>query len=297
MKYLRNNEIDRHLWDSCVKHSSCNLIYAQSFYLDAMAENWDAIVVGNYEAVFPLPWKSKFGIKYIYRPAFTQQLGLFSTRNDVALRDLLDQVKKHFKYADLCLNYRSDKADTLTGHTNYVLSLNRPYEAIAGNYKTDLKKNLKKTEKENWNYNDNLFIKRSIEMFREQYGDRFFVSDKDYISFENLCIKPAAEKKVFTRSVTDAYKNTLAVGLFLFHGDRMYNMMNTTTEAGRMKEANHYLLDKVIQEFAGTDIVFDFEGSDIEGVQKFYENFRPVNQPYFSYRYNNLPALIKLIKK
>ena len=53
----------------------------------------------------------------------------------------------------------------------------------------------------------------------------------------------------------------------------------------------------MIKEFSGSDIIFDFEGSDIEGIKFFYEKFNAVNEPYFFYHYNNLPKLLQLIKK
>ena len=56
IKYLQNSEIDRKKWDRCIATSLQQLPYAYSWYLDAAAENWDAIVINNYEAVFPLPY-------------------------------------------------------------------------------------------------------------------------------------------------------------------------------------------------------------------------------------------------
>jgi hypothetical protein len=72
--------------------------------------------------------------------------------------------------------------------------------------------------------------------------------------------------------------------------------MNTTTSEGRKVEANHYLVDSVIKEFAGTSLTFDFEGSDLPGVKSFYENFGAVNEPYFIVKYNNLPWPFYLFK-
>ncbi len=42
------------------------------------AGQWDALVLDDYQAVMPLTWRSKFGIRYLYQPAFTQQTGIFS---------------------------------------------------------------------------------------------------------------------------------------------------------------------------------------------------------------------------
>ncbi len=74
-------------------------------------------------------------------------------------------------------------------------------------------------------------------------------------------------------------------------------MMNTTTQKGRDEEANHFLLDKVIKEFAGQPLLFDFEGSDLPGVREFYEKFGAINQPYFHYHYNGLSWPLRLLKR
>jgi hypothetical protein len=73
--------------------------------------------------------------------------------------------------------------------------------------------------------------------------------------------------------------------------------MNSTTPDGRKKEANHFLLDQVIKEFAGKPLIFDFEGSDVPGIKSFYEKFGAINQPYYSLHFNLLPAPFKWLKR
>ena len=75
--YKQRKEIDEAKWDKCISKASNGLIYAYSYYLDGMADNWDALVLNDYEVVMPLPWRKKFGFYYLYQPAFTAQLGLF----------------------------------------------------------------------------------------------------------------------------------------------------------------------------------------------------------------------------
>ena len=73
--------------------------------------------------------------------------------------------------------------------------------------------------------------------------------------------------------------------------------MNTTTSEGKLVSANHFLFDKIIEEFAGSGFILDFEGSDLHGVKSFYENFNPINEPYYYLKINKLPTLLKLLKK
>ena len=77
ISYLTQANIDKSKWDRCIDTAENGLIYAYSFYLDAMSENWDALIVNDYEMVMPLTWKKKYTIYYLYQPVFTASLGIF----------------------------------------------------------------------------------------------------------------------------------------------------------------------------------------------------------------------------
>jgi len=73
--------------------------------------------------------------------------------------------------------------------------------------------------------------------------------------------------------------------------------MNSTTAAGRKTEANHFLFDNIFKEFAGSQLIFDFEGSDIAGVKSFYEKFGVINQLYYKLHFNHLPFPLNKLKR
>ena len=66
---------------------------------------------------------------------------------------------------------------------------------------------------------------------------------------------------------------------------------------GRQKAAGHFLLDNLFREWAGHPLLLDFEGSELPGVSFFYSNFGGHDQPYYFYRYNDLPWPLRLFKK
>jgi hypothetical protein len=79
IQHLTHAEIDKVKWDACIDKAGNGLIYGHSVYLNKMCNGqWDALVMGNYETVMPLTRRKKWGIYYLYQPAFTQQLGIFS---------------------------------------------------------------------------------------------------------------------------------------------------------------------------------------------------------------------------
>ncbi len=77
IRYLTYQQIDKTKWDACIDNAENGLVYAYSFYLDAMAKNWDGLVLNEYEAVMPLTWNKKYSIHYLYQPPFTACLGVF----------------------------------------------------------------------------------------------------------------------------------------------------------------------------------------------------------------------------
>jgi hypothetical protein len=80
INYIKHKDVDTEKWDRCIEQSVNGIIYAFSWYLDIVCDEWDALVDDDYESVFPLVKRKKFGINYIYPPFFTQQLGLFSKK-------------------------------------------------------------------------------------------------------------------------------------------------------------------------------------------------------------------------
>ncbi|MBK7099311.1 MAG: hypothetical protein IPH58_14485 [Sphingobacteriales bacterium] len=66
---------------------------------------------------------------------------------------------------------------------------------------------------------------------------------------------------------------------------------------GRDLEAHPYIIDHMIGQHADTDYIFDFEGSNIRGIEKFNQSFGAVLEPYYAVSWNNLPLPLRLFKK
>jgi hypothetical protein len=265
-----------------------------------MCDKWYGAVIGDYDAVMALPWRRKFGISYIYQPAFVQQLGFIGNALDEV--EILNTVTSITRYGNLLLNYGNTEIAlrlAAARKTNFVINLATSYGMIAADYSKDLTANLRKATRDNeLQVSNQENIDLAISVYRDTYHHRVqsLVKD-DYARFRLLCGDLFRSQMCFTREVRDQASRLLAIGLFVKDEKRIYNLMNTTTEAGRAREANHFLLDAVIREFAGQRLLFDFEGSDLPGVKSFYMKFGAQQQPYFLYHYNRLPVLLKLFKR
>lgn len=299
--YLPNHQIDYAKWDACISNAPNSLIYGYAYYLTHMAKNWDGLILNDYEAVMPLIWNKKMGIRYCYQPPFMQQAGWFGNLSSILAKQLLEKITAFTKYGDWMFNYGNlELVDWKDSNilTNYILKLDSDYLNLQENYKTDLLNNLKTAAKSNLQYTSSKDIDVAIQNYRAHYGNRMpHVKEDHYKNFSNLCHQLESTGLCIIREVKDEKGNLVSSALLLKDSNRIYNMVNTNTEKGRRLSANHYLYDCIIKEFAGSKFIFDFEGSDLPGVKSFYENFGPVNQPYFYWHYNNLPFPLKLLKK
>jgi len=296
--YLRHHEIDKQLWDECIDNAGNGLIYAKSYYLDHIAHHWDAIVLDDYAAVMPLPWKKKFAVKYVYPPPFCQQLGIFSPvvlKADI-YRRMLQKAEEAFKFSEYYFNYQN-AIGANTPKNNFVLSLNNEYTAIAKNYQPNLLRNLKKAQQYGLHYQSSNDYAKVIHLYKDTYGKRTpHVTLNDYNNLLKICKLLQQKSALIIREVKDETGNLLAVTLCLKDKRRIYLLLPVTTEKGRTTRANHFLLDGIIKEFSAQPYTFDFEGSDIPGIARFYKSFGGINEPYFFYRWNRLPWPIKIFK-
>lgn len=296
---IPSQQVDKQKWDNCIIKSSNSFIYAKHDFLNHMCDNWSAIIVKDYELVMPIPWRKKYGITYTYHVPFIQQLGFFGNEKLIN-KSLFELLFGFCKYGDYFFNYKIDTSllQGFSSQTNYIIDLSQQYDSIAKNYKSDFIQNLRKAERSNLEYKQGDW-RNSFQIYQQQYASRLKgVTASDFNNFFSLCKQLEEQQMIFARDVVDANTNSLfATGLFLKDHDRIYNIMNSATQAGRKTEANHLLFDSILKEFAGSEMTFDFEGSDLPGVKNFYQKTGAVNQPYFHLHFNHFPAVIKWLKK
>lgn len=297
IQYLERNNTDTAKWDDCIRSADNELIYGYSWYLDRMAENWSALVINNYDAVMPLTWKRKYGIRYLYQPPFCQQLGIFGKRAVYGkmIPDLLSAARKRFPFAEIFLNHDNNHPDTILKN-NFILALNKSYDRLHENFKHDLKYNISRAAKEALHYTSSADYTAVISRYRKEYGQRFpHVKNDDYKKLHHVCRYLDSEENLIVREVRKE-EASLAASLLLKMNKRLYLIVSVTTAKGRQLRANHFLISEIIKEFSNRDLILDFEGSDLPGVAHFYKDFGCANQPYSFFRYNRLPFFIKWLK-
>jgi hypothetical protein len=301
IKYLQHKEIDKAKWDACISRASNGLIYAYSFYLDAMAKHWDALVLKDYEAVMPLIWNKKYGFYYLYQPAFTASLGVFGKNlTEMLIGEFIQAIPSKFKLTEISLN-SGNIFSIPTGfsilRSNYILHLNKSYEELYKAYRDNHKRNINKAFQLGCSVSREVPVDEIIHLNKEQLQHIDGTKPEDYPNFKKLYEFLKTRGQAKTYAIIDPKKTALASAVFFFSHNRAYYIMVGNHPDGKSIGASHALIDAFIKDHAGQDLILDFEGSDIRNLAFFYSGFGATEEIYPALKINQLPFYVKWLKK
>lgn len=277
IQHLQHKHIDFKKWDDTILSSANHLGYAYSWYLDIVSPGWEALVTDDYEFIMPLPVKRKYKIPYLVQPVLTQQLGIFS-KNEIS-DEIIQLFIKNIPYYsyELNMNERNFNAE-VTKLPNYVLKLNDPYENIQQKYSKNTVRNIEKAQKNNVRIVDKIEIEEFISLFSQVNPNAIAVIKSTY----RAILTTGTKNKMITISGAYNTKDELIAGIcHFFTGKRIVCLLPVSNAEAKKTSAMFLLIDSLIRTFAETDRIVDFEGSQIEGIARFYRGFGAADQPYY----------------
>ncbi|MBK8090397.1 MAG: hypothetical protein IPK31_22345 [Chitinophagaceae bacterium] len=244
INYIPHSEIDKTKWDNCIDHSVNGLIYSYSWYLDAMADQWDALVLNDYEAVMPLTWNKKYGIHYLFQPYFCASLGVFAKKNidKEMLEAFLIAIPAKFKYFDIYLNQQnlfSVDDYPLTERINFVLPLDKDYETISSAYRSNLKRNIKKAETGGLIIKEGIELNEIISLAKETMQRISSITDEQISRFFKSSYRSRKKQKVETLGIYSKAGELLASAVFLYSHQRWYYILVGNHPNGKTLGASH----------------------------------------------------------
>lgn len=309
IKYLSSKEIDWPKWNACIRNASNGLIYGYTFYLAHMAKHWDGLVLNDYEAVMPLTWNKKYGFYYLYQPAFTASLGVFGRNIDEhTVKKFLDAIPGKFRLIEIPLNHENNFPSVISGYyprSNYILHLNKPYDAIRQGYRENHIRNIAKATQAGCKTNTRITINDVIHLNQQYLKHIGSITEQDYTNFaklygslqqsEKLKLDDLYKAKVY--GILNAENQLLSSAAFFFSHNRAYYILAGNHPGGKTIGASHALIDAFIKDHAGQDLILDFEGSDNRNLAFFYSGFGAKEEIYPGIKINKLPWYIRLFKK
>jgi len=277
-----------------LRHNAKASPYLQPAYLNTVAPGWTLLQSGKYW--FPLVSRHLMWLRLSEQPLLTQHFVLVGARppEKADYNRLLSQLGEQFSHIDLCLDtqeislppgWKSQERIT------YRLNLPENPELLRAGYSQHLRRLLKKPTA--------LIIRKDVPIaefmpfLKENLADKTTLPASFYTKAAALLQHAALDWQICGAYAGDKLVAACAI---LSQGGQRYYQLAANAPEGKNENAMHHVLDRLLVDWCGQPILFDFEGSMIAGLQRFYGGFGAKPYIYTRVSYSRLPWPLSLWK-
>ena len=279
-------------------------IFAQPWWLDAVCgDAWDVCLVEKGEkvvAAMPYFKQRHYGMTILTRPQMTQTLGPWLRKTEAKLTNSLSEEKKllteliaqlpkfayfHQNWHFSCSNWlpfywKGFKQTTrYTYRLPYLDDLDAVWSAFRENIRRDIRKardRFQLSVRTDLGIDD--FLQLNWQTFDRQ-GIKVPYSQEFILGLDKSCVKNNA-RRIF---IAEDKKGLRHAGIYIIWDKQStYYLMGGSDPELRNSGATSLCMWEAIQFAATKTVSFDFEGSMIEPIERFFRAFGAVQTPYFS---------------
>ena len=291
-------------------------IFAQDWWLDTTcgADNWDvSIVESNNKIIAALPYqikKHKNGIT-IGQPQLTQNLGPWLAQDDAKYTNQLSNQKKYMTalidalppYKTFAQNFNPKITNWLPFYwmgfkqqTNYTYRIEdlTNTDALWDNIRSNIKRAIRKAEKNSITINQTADLEDFITLIEKTFNrqGKSLPYPKELVRNIFAETQNRNASQLFIAQDTDG--NHHAGALIIWDNQTAYYLIGGGDPDLRNSGAASLILWEAIKFSASVTQSFDFEGSMIDPIERFFRSFGATQTPYFNITKNNCRK--KLIK-
>lgn len=279
IKRLKYEEVDWQKYQNCLEQSEQYIFFADKKYLDLLLhQNWEILVDDDYEAVMPIPLAKKWGFTIVVMPLQTQQLGIFSKKDNPELNEsFLAFFQQNYKVFYYAFNAKNEFTTLLKTRKNYKLFA-EDYESIKKKYSIHRRRNVRITEV----LQDKIKFKEAENL---NHSESFFT--ENVIGFSNFSLKMRAfenMKNFLSQNLLKVYElyfdGKLASQAYLIESEKEDFLVNFIND----KKFSKYNLSSIILDQIFRKNIekkdFNFHGSNISEIAEFYRRFGATEENY-----------------
>lgn len=286
-KLVERADLDVQKWDELVARTENAALFSFSYYLDAVAENWCALVDDAYSAGIALPYTVRAKQHILYTPIFVSYLEILGSVEDT--RSMKDFIYANFKIIEA--EFKQPLLGTPTEvFTTQLLDPNQKRKGQVNRMLNKAKRfELEVVHSTDW--------QRVFAFIESELGGKF--SGMTAISLERLKKAYSAAEQKNAIQVVEIRKNSQCVGgIICLESDiQLLYSKGATVDASKENGGMYAAIDSAIQIAIDSNKQFDFGGSRVEGVRRFNTSFGGGDLEYFSYRIDKSPLWFRFLRE
>lgn len=292
MKLIERKDIDTEKWNDRISRDPIQNIFSYTWYLDAVAENWCALVDdADYSTILPIAYTKKIGVERMYQAPFTREYDIFG--NGFSWEDALQLLSERFKGID----FRIEDGNLLPNaeeRNHQLIPLNAATEGL---FRTNCRRLIKKADK-NYNYKEAENPSVLLDLFKKHVAHKIdSINDNDLVVLEKLMNSATANNQGKLYLAYDVNNVPVSGAFILIDTKKITYLKGAASESAKKNGAMFGMINYIIQTYSNSHEILDFGGSDIESVATFYKKFGAINRKYYHYTIDKTPFWFKLLKK
>jgi hypothetical protein len=284
IRFVPREEIDKVKFNSCVHYAGNGNIFGYIWYLDFVAKDWDALVEGDYESVFPLVWRTTtFGKKELYQPDLMRELGIYSIHVMSAkrLQAFIEAIPEEYARLDIRLNEQNfpitEVPYELEEVDNYQLLLTPDYEELRSKYQPELLQALERAEEADLLPTTSVKPEQVAELYK-QNTTRKSGLDRNFHALQRIMYNALHRGWGFASGIQNRDGALLAANFYLYSHKKVISLVPVQSPEGEKVEALSYLFDMLMRSHAGRPLILDF---NVDGNADFAQAFGGERTAYY----------------
>ena len=279
IEYLSNDEINFVKWDNCINNSHNGNIYAFSWYLDILCEDWEALADADYKSVMPILPAKKMGIPVTYTSYLANQLGVFSTDilSEEKVNAFILKLSETYKAFDVNLNKFNKVSSHLFKQTpieTYEFDIIRDYSTISKGYSGENQVMLKLADKNSVSIVNGLLPNDFLD----------FASRRDVLVSAKLKRNDLLKLRRIIAfvmrhglgEINAAYgpDNELIAAVFFLKSNRKISVLfSAVSDEGLKLKTMNKIIDRFIYKYSGQNLTLSFENLQVPDKASFCKGF------------------------
>lgn len=266
IRFVPREEIDKVKWNSCVHYAGNGNVFGYQWYLDFVGKDWDALVEGDYESVFPLVWRKGWtGGQELYQPSLMRAMGIYSINvlSQGRIRQFLEAIPETFRAVDIHLNARNEPPEGVDFEVepllNHQLLLNRPYEALEEVFSAPLREQLRRAEEYELVTTTSLKPETVAEFYLQHTRDR--ERERNFHAMQRIMYNVLHRGWGYAAGACDPGGELLAVNFYIYSHRRVLSLVPVDSPEGVNKGALPFLFSMLLRSHANRPLILDFNTS------------------------------------